>query len=164
MKKSKIFFNSLFILGLILFAAYELVHMKTRSCGFYFNMGYDDQHAAILDYRLDGWNGQIYAPSRKSVESGEKFYVDGLGVQYERPTSLYVKWQDELTGAIYQDTVNLRWILPYELADTDIYFLVKGSQLSVYLVYIYEEDSNNKIGADMYRGFKNIQLYPSTNN
>lgn len=164
MKKSKIFFNSLFILGLILFAAHELVHMQRRSCGFHFDMNYDDQHASILDYRLDGWNAQIDAPSRKSVANREKSYAGGLGFQYDRPTSLYVKWQDELTGAIYQDIVDLRWSLPYDLAGTDIYFLVKGSQLSVYLVYIYEEDSNNKIGAHMYRGFKNIKLYPSTNN
>ena len=47
---------------------------------------------------------------------------------------LYVKWRIKSTGTIHEDTVDLRNRLPVNIKDHRIYFIVKDTQLYVYLI------------------------------
>jgi hypothetical protein len=47
---------------------------------------------------------------------------------------LYVKWRIDSTGQVYEDTVDLKSRLPRDITNHEIYFIVKGTQLVVYLI------------------------------
>jgi hypothetical protein len=48
--------------------------------------------------------------------------------------SLYVKWRLKASGKTYEDTVDLRHRLPRDITKHEIYFMIKGLQLYVYLI------------------------------
>jgi len=48
--------------------------------------------------------------------------------------SLYVKWRIKSTSEVYDDTVDLKSRLPEDIANNRIHFIIKGSQLYVYLI------------------------------
>jgi len=137
--------------------------MREMSCGFGFDLRYNDQHSAVLDYRLLGENSVISMAQKVLVDQGHKFYFEGIAYQFERPTSLYVKWKNDQTGSTFEDTVDLRQVLPRNLEDTNLYFIVHGAQLFVYLAlkekYV---QGSPRVGGD-YAARTNIQLYPKVN-
>lgn len=47
---------------------------------------------------------------------------------------LHVKWRVEATGKVYEDTVDLKVVLPRNIEKHRIHFVVKGQQLFVYLI------------------------------
>jgi hypothetical protein len=48
--------------------------------------------------------------------------------------TLYVKWRIKSSGAMYEDTVDLKSRLPDDITHHLIYFIVSGPQLYVYLI------------------------------
>ncbi|TDK65706.1 hypothetical protein [Sapientia aquatica] len=165
MKFYRTFSRVTFLAGLTLFAltACDNYFVQKPSCGFGFDMGYDDQHAAVLDFLLMGENAKIAETQTAYVEKGHKWYFEGLGFQYDRPTSLYVKWQDDVSGSIYEKTVDLRPVIPRNLEATDLYFIVHGSEIFVYLK-LNKSRAKDKpiIGSSIYEGYENLQLYPNS--
>lgn len=51
-----------------------------------------------------------------------------------RGDTLYVKWRIKASGAVHEDTVDLRKRMPSDITDHRIHFVVKGPQLYVYLI------------------------------
>jgi hypothetical protein len=47
--------------------------------------------------------------------------------------SLYVKWRDKATAQEYQDTVDLKALLPNDMDNQNLYFLIQEKKLYVYL-------------------------------
>jgi hypothetical protein len=47
---------------------------------------------------------------------------------------LYVKWRIKATGEVLEDTVDLQTAWPHSLKDMEIYFIIEGKQLYVYLI------------------------------
>jgi hypothetical protein len=85
----------------------------------------------ILDYRY-GESRQPGAwpdPSVGWVRQGANI----IG-EMRRPDALYVRWRDETSGKVYEDTVDLARLLPRDITDHRIHFTVRGPQLFVYLI------------------------------
>ena len=156
---------TIFIISLLILAGCAAIVGSGVSCGFSFDMRYDDQHAAVLDYLLMGEKTAIIGASKPPyVDKNHKSYFENIGYQYDRPRSLYLKWQDELTGNIHENTIDLRQSLPRDLDGTMLYFILHGSQVYVYLANLNTRvPYNPKNGSTMYGSFANIQLYPTLN-
>ena len=78
-----------------------------------------------------------------------------------RPDSLYVKWLMKDKNKIYEDTADLRNRLPKDFTDCEVYFVVQGPQLFVYLVYPDAREPNSAaVGPSKYRHRKVLKIYP----
>ncbi|PRC90838.1 hypothetical protein [Solimicrobium silvestre] len=163
MKMFRLFIKNLLILSLLLFvvAGCDNLFVKERSCGFSFDMRFDDQHAAVLDYKLWGEKNLIDGVPKEYLDKRMKFYGEGIGFQYDRPISLYVKWQGDITGSIYEKTVDLRHVMPRNLEGTDLYFIVHGPQIYVYLALKESYVRGAQRIGTRYLDRTNIQLYPN---
>ncbi|WP_143751344.1 hypothetical protein [Collimonas sp. PA-H2] len=102
----------------------------------------DSPEIEVLDYR--------YGDSKlEGAKNPDWVRAEGRSLQMANTNgpmrigdSLYVKWRLKSTGEIYQDTVDLRRRLPSDMKDQRIYFIVKGSQLYVYLILEKNLDPN----------------------
>jgi len=138
--------------------------------GFSFHMDWDNQHAGVLSYalrgkKLDSSGQEVLIDGPSTYNKAVEFHGgDSMTYQYVRPTSLYVKWKDDLTGNTYEDTVDLTKTLPKDLSGTDLYFIIRGAQLFVYLElnepYL---KGTPKVGT-RWSERVNIQLYPINKN
>ena len=75
---------------------------------------------------------------------------------------LYVKWRVKSTGAIYEDTVDLRRRLPRDITGQRLYFIAQGAQLHVYLISMNERRPPDMpaVGPKMYSHMKVVEIYP----
>ena len=128
---------------------------------FAFDTRKDGQDAVVLDYRY-GSSRLARAPDW-AVKEGRTFTFENIRGPMARGDSLYVKWRDDATGRIYEDTVDLRHRLPENLAGHTLYFMIKGAQLSVYLISpagVKRPSGPPSGGPRMYRSRKIIRIYP----
>lgn len=101
---------------------------------FSFDARVDSPNTLILDYHYG--NAQLPAarPSDEDVKSGIVRQSAGISGLFSRADTLYVKWRIKATGAVHEDTVDLRRRLPANIKDHRIHFVVKEAQLYVYLI------------------------------
>lgn len=101
---------------------------------FEFDARWDSPGIEILDFRY----GNSRHPGARNPDwvlaRGESFQATGVSGDMLVGDSLYVKWRIKRTGEVYQDTVDLRSRLPWQLKNHNIRFIVKGEQLYVYLI------------------------------
>lgn len=148
-------------------AAFEKPEMPSS---FSFHMDWDNQHAGVINYalrgkKLDSSGQEVLIDGPSTYNKAAEFHGgDSMTYQYVRPTSLYVKWKDDLTGNVYEDTVDLTKTLPNNLSGTNLYFIIRGPQLYVYLKLneLYREGTP-KVGT-RFPDKANIQLYPFNKN
>lgn len=102
---------------------------------FKFDPIWDSPGIEILDYRYGNSKNPVVrgcptqsSPCEKSRQGGSTSGVMTVG------DDLYVKWRIKSTGAIYEDTVDLKSRLPDDITHHRIYAIVHGSQLHVYLI------------------------------
>lgn len=90
--------------------------------------------AQILDYRY----GDSRQPSARATETdlaqGTVSQIVGIHGDMLRGDTLYVKWRIKSSGKVYEDTVDLKSLLPRDISKHRIHFIVKGDQLFVYLI------------------------------
>lgn len=101
---------------------------------FAFDARQDSPDVQILDYRY----GDSKQPSARADDEDVKAervrqYV-GISGEILRGDFLYVKWRVKSTGRRYEDTVDLKSRLPRDIVKNEIYFIVQGAQLFVYLI------------------------------
>ncbi|WP_342617094.1 hypothetical protein [Rhodoferax sp. GW822-FHT02A01] len=129
---------------------------------FGFDLRYDKQHAEILDY----WYGKSRTNWRLHAEEdlvkeGKTLLFEGVTGPMEAGGLLYVKWRDTETKTVYEDTVDLRNRLPKNMEDHEIYLMIKGSQLYVYLVSPERRPTNMPSnGPHIYRSQIVTTIYP----
>ncbi len=101
-------------------------------------------------FSFDGWNdkwaqkvdllaysyGDQYRMVRDEVKSGKSTLGYSAGVNGGMPVGefLYVKWRIKESGEEVEDKVDLRKILPINMFDHAITYVIEGKQLYVYLV------------------------------
>ena len=107
---------------------------KVVDHAFSFDVYADSPDVELLDYRygesaLPGTSNQPNL--RDKGQAPLRISVNGPMRQAE---SLYVKWRVKATRQVYEETVDLRHRLPMDITDHRIYFVIKGTQLYVYLV------------------------------
>lgn len=107
---------------------------KLTDHAFEFNASSDSPGVEILNYQYGNSNlpGTRLPPAllREGGVSGGT----GINGPMPRGDSLYVKWRIKSTGEVFEDTVDLKRRLPADITRHRIYFIVKGSQLYVYLI------------------------------
>lgn len=119
------------VLIVFLFAALTACASGLVNHSFGFDVISDSPGITVLDYRYG--NSQISA-TRADTSRGRPRGGASVSGEMLRGDFLYVKWRIESTGQVYEDTVDLKSRLPRDITNHEIYFIVKGSQLFVYLI------------------------------
>jgi hypothetical protein len=96
--------------------------------------GYADKwsnQADLLEYSY----GDQYRMVRDKVEPPRERLKPQAGVSGSMPVGefLYVKWRIKATGEVREDRVDLRPILPRDINDDELTFVIDGKQLYIYL-------------------------------
>lgn len=105
---------------------------------------------AFHRFSFDGWNdkwvrqidllgysyGDQYYKVRREVKPNETTlgYQDSVTGLMPIADFLYVKWRVKATGEVVEDRVDLRGLLPSNMEDHGVAFVIDGKQLYVYLV------------------------------
>jgi hypothetical protein len=128
---------------------------------FTFDARTDSPDIEILDFRY----GNSTQPGASNPDylrkEGKSIQRMGTSGRMLRGESLFVKWRIKSTGQTYEDTADLRSRLPADIKDKNIYFVVKGPQLYVYL--ISEQPRPPHIPADGPRAYNHLvsrTIYP----
>lgn len=113
----------------------------------------------ILDYRY----GDSRLPSARAEYSqhinGRVRQAASIDGDILRPELLYVRWRDATSGKVYEDTVDLKRLLPRDITDHRIHFTVRGSQLFVFLITPQRREPGDRaVGPIAYRDRKVITL------
>lgn len=128
---------------------------------FAFNMLRDEQDAEVLDY-LYGDSKMAVRAQVEEVREGKTFGGYSVMGRIPKGDFLYVKWRNKSTGHIYEDTVDLRRLLPHAIEKHILYFMIRGAQLYVFLISPDPKPPEaSVIGPDMYASRKVTQLYPA---
>jgi hypothetical protein len=140
---------------------------------FSFDVRQDMPDIEVLDYQYSNGkhNGIKPTAERVSIQSRDGgFAGEGIYGNLLRGDFLYVKWRvkdpHSPSWAIkylgtYEDRVDLRSRLPADISDLTIHFIIRGTQLYVYLIWPYDAKhiypSNEKM---LFDRVKYIQIYP----
>ena len=94
-----------------------------------------DKWGASIDL-LEYSYGDQYRMVRDRVEPPRERLGPQSGVSGPMPVGefLYVKWRIKATGEVCEDRVDLRPLLPADMTNHDLTFVLEGTQLYVYLV------------------------------
>ena len=105
--------------------------------------GYFDKWANTIDL-LEYSYGDQYRMVRDKVEPPRERLRPQAGVNGSIPVGdfLYVKWRIKATNEICEDRVDLRPLLPKDMTDHGLIFVIDGKQLYVYLVTPIPKDED----------------------
>jgi len=101
---------------------------------FSFDAVHDSSNEEVLDYRYGASKQPGARPTDSELKDGRVRQGTNINGEMLRGDSLYVKWRIKSTADVYEDTVDLRRLLPADMAKHRIHFVVKGPQLYVYLI------------------------------
>ena len=120
-----------------------------------------EQHARVLDYKYMRDSEVLMAPFPEELNSGKGAILSLRSQWMPLGTSLYVKWFDEDASMSHEDTVDLRGKLPSDMSKKALHFTVKGSQLSIYVVFEAEPPDLPKSERPFFATtVKAIKIYP----
>jgi len=127
---------------------------------FSFSMTDDNQDADVLNYRY-GTSSRSVHPQEYELKNGRPFVYESVGGRLPRPDFLYVKWRNRSSGQVYEDTVDLRKRMPKDIEDHEVYFMIYGAQLYIYLISRDPLPEGWKaIGPGVARNSKTLLIYP----
>ena len=106
--------------------------------GFHFNAGKDSPDIRILDFQYGTSKHPGARATQRQKEMGRVPQTAGVTGGMRRGDELYVKWKVKSTGLAYEETVDLKQLLPPYIKGHKIRFIVSGSQLNVYLISPYK--------------------------
>lgn len=135
-------------------SAQELV-----SHGFAFDFIDDSPDAELIDYRY----GTSYYGKSERASMGRVGQGRGIFGEIRRGDDLYVKWQLKATGEVFEETVDLKSRLPADIKGSRIYFMVRGSQLYVYLITPEKRAKDDPPNGPSKWAFRRtLTIYPDT--
>lgn len=130
---------------------------------FGFDARNDSPNIEIQSYRY-GTSGMTFTSSDESMRYYGKSNQSG-NINGPQPLgdTLYVKWQDKTSGQVFEDTVNLKPLLPFSMYRKRIYFVVQGSQLHVYLTDLSTPKPKEMpiVGPFRVQSYVTQQIYPT---
>ncbi len=125
---------------------------------FGFDARVDSPGIEILDYRYGEFfkNSPVFRDRGLIPQSGNNNGPMPVG------DALYVKWRIKATGQEFEDTVNLKSRLPANMARQEVYFVVQGTQLHVYLTDLTtpKPASMPIVGPFRVQSYVTRQIYP----
>ena len=93
---------------------------------------------------------------------GESLQVRSDTGSMRRAQKLYVKWRIKATGQEYEDNVDLRERLPNDMTGQVVTFLIRDSQLYVYLVtHELRSPDMPPNGPRKFKDYKTLTIYPN---
>ncbi len=123
---------------LLLITTMALSACATGPRGSYHTFSFDgwfDKWAPEVDLLAYDYGG-VYGMVRKTTEPEDRTLGYRTGVHATMPSGdyLYVKWRIKSTDEIVEDKVDLRKLLPQNMFEHTVTFVIDGHQLIVYLV------------------------------
>lgn len=101
---------------------------------FSFDAVRESPDAEVLNYRY-GDSRMLAAHAQEGdLQRGTVRQGTNINGPMLRGDFLYVKWRIKRSGKEYEDRVDLRSLLPADIQDHRIHFVIKGPQLYVYLI------------------------------
>ena len=154
-----------FILGSCAVHPASAIEQHTQPERVYYSFEFsvrDMQDVEIIDYWLKTDRPDYTFKNPESYKKqGKCKQISSDNGLYAKPTILYIKWRLKSTGQEYQDTVDVRQRLPKDMAGSTFTFLIKGSQLNVYLATRELRPADWPIqGPSVHRINKVLLLYP----
>jgi hypothetical protein len=106
--------------------------------GFAFNVWQDSPGIQVLAYsygnsKVPYYNNRLGA-TEKDTKDGQTQQSSNISGEIPLGQYLFVKWRNKATGEVFEDTVDLQAVWPHSLKRWDIYFILEGRQLYVYLI------------------------------
>jgi len=128
---------------------------------FGFDARIDSPTYEVLAYRYGDGKGVARSSDNAIRNFGQSPQVTSIGGPMPLGDTLYVKWRDKTTGDTYEDTVDLRSLLPRDMTNQRIHFVVNGPQLYVYLIDPVPRPKDWPVaGPRKYQNEKVRQVYP----
>lgn len=135
---------------------------KVVNHAFGFNTPQDSPQYEVLAYKYG--EGKVVSTSSDTAIRDFGGSRQGTNVNGPMPLGdrLYVKWRDKGTGQTYEDLVDLRPLLPRDMTNQRIYFVVDGPQLHVYLMNLKRraDPAAPIVGPFKLQYFSTRQIYP----
>lgn len=128
---------------------------------FGFDTNEDSPDIEVLDYQYG--DGTVFGThaDKERIMLGQVFPAGNISGNIPRGDTLYVKWRDKHSHHIYEDKVDLKNRMPRDISGLTVYFMIKGPQLYVYLIYPGLKDASVPKGpVRMYQDQKQVQIYP----
>lgn len=130
---------------------------------FAFDVIADSPDVELLDYRYGTSKMPVTSPSDWALKAGKIRQQGGASGAMPVGDSLYVKWRVKTTGVVLSDTVNLVDLLPKNIANHELYFVIRGQQLHIYLVSPDSRPANFPVvGPKKYQHQKVYSIYPTS--
>ena len=129
---------------------------------FGFDARVDSPGIEILNFRY-GASGMPGTSGDVGIRQfGRSPQVTGINGPMPVGDALYVKWRIKATGQEFEDTVNLKSRLPANMARQEVYFVVQGTQLHVYLTDLTtpKPASMPIVGPFRVQSYVTRQIYP----
>jgi hypothetical protein len=134
--------------------------------GFSFNGRIDGGRWADKAQLLEYDYGGQYKMVREKAESDD-YLAPESSVTGAMPVGdyLYVKWRIKATGEVCEDRVNLKPLLPMDMNNYELTFVIDGRQLYVYLVTPEKRHGSNVPPLKTYLSISHItyEIYPTNN-
>ncbi len=93
---------------------------------------WDRPTTTVIDYQYSA-NGKVFVQwDRALLAAGRYSGGGGRTGWYPIPDKLYVKWKLDATNEVFEETVDLRSRLPFQMEEKQLYFLVWDKELHVY--------------------------------
>lgn len=128
---------------------------------FSFDTNRDSPDVQVLDYQYGDCKEFGTCANKYRVAEGKVFNAWTGGGLMPRGDFLYVKWRIKQTGQLFEDRVNLKDRLPDDITDCRIHFVIRGSQLYVYLISPERRPASIPAGpVKLYKHLKQYQIYP----
>ena len=122
----------------------------------------DSPGIEILDYRY-GDSKLAGVRARVPAKGGSVAQWTTTVGSMRRGDELYVKWRIKKTGEIREETVDLRSRLPANIARHRIHFIVRDTQLFIYLISPDKHTDTDPLGPlPMYADRKVATIYPDS--
>lgn len=134
---------------------------------FSFDTRHDSSDTEVLDYEYGTGRQFGTHANQEMVAMGTDFSQWSTTGHMPRGDFLYVKWRvmnrkrPPEYADIYEDRVDLRSRLPFNLTGYRVHFVIKGPQLYVYLISPELKSASEPAGpVREYAAHKQVQIYP----
>lgn len=135
---------------------------------FSFDVRQDMPDVEVLDYQYSNSRHNGIRAEPEVVRMGLPINGQGIYGNLLRGDFLYVKWRVKKPGTLlpeyigtYEDRVDLKSRLPADITELEIHFVIRGSQLYVYLIWPGLKDASVPEGPiKLFRHQKQVQIYP----
>ncbi|MDO9437982.1 hypothetical protein [Hydrogenophaga sp.] len=129
---------------------------------FGFDARVDSPNFEVLAYRYGDGKGVARSSDNSIKNFGQSPQVTAISGPMRLGNDLYVQWRHKTTGQTFEETVDLLPLLPRDMTNKRIYFVVTAAQLYVYLKDLkrHADPKDPIVGPFKLQYFTTRQIYP----